>query len=124
MTLRERKRRSPRVTESLAVIIYMNNDNILLERKFDIALDGQSHKVKAVAVFLSHSFNVTGRGMKVEGMYHLQFTFRGQLAEMCQPDKTLYSREQSKQAAEFAFNSGRVEGYAKSHIQSWIHLGL
>jgi len=102
----------------------MENNNILLEREFDISLDAQVYKIKAVAVFLSHGFNFTAGGMKEEGMYHLQFTFRDQLAEMCQPDKSLYSREQAKRAAEFAFNSGEVEAYATNHLQSWIHLGL
>jgi hypothetical protein len=41
-----------------------------------------------------------------------------------QPDKTRYSREQAKRAAEFAFNSGEVEEYVRRQIQSWIHLGL
>jgi hypothetical protein len=30
----------------------MADDNILAEEEFDISLDGQSHKVKATAVFL------------------------------------------------------------------------
>ena len=41
----------------------MSNDNILAEREFDISLDGQSHKVKAVAVFLEHGFHFTAAGM-------------------------------------------------------------
>ena len=32
----------------------MANDNILAEKEFDISLDGQSHKVKATAIFLVH----------------------------------------------------------------------
>jgi hypothetical protein len=103
---------------------HMDNDNILVEREFDISLDGQSHKVKATAAFLVHGFEFTPGGMKEEGAYLLNFTLRGQQAEMFQPDKARYSREQARRAAELAFNSGEVEAYARSQIQSWIHLGL
>jgi hypothetical protein len=93
----------------------MENDNILVEREFEISLGGQSHKVKAVAVFVRLGYEV--------GYYHLNFTLRGQLTEIIQPDETRYSREQAKRAAEFAFSSGQVEALAKSQIQQWIHLG-
>jgi hypothetical protein len=82
---------------------------------FGIPLGGQSHKVKAVAVFVRLGYEV--------GYYHLNFTLGGQHAETTQPDKTYYSREQAKRAAEFAFSSGQVEALARSQIQQWIHLG-
>ena len=32
----------------------MADDNFLAEKEFDISIDGQTHKVKATAVFLVH----------------------------------------------------------------------
>ena len=34
--------------------IRMADDNFLAEKEFDISIDGQTHKVKATAVFLVH----------------------------------------------------------------------
>ena len=96
----------------------MADDNILAEKEFDISLDGQSHKVKAMAVFLVH-----GIEPQEVGIYLLDFTLRGQSVETSQPDKTYYTREQARRAAELAFRSGEVESYAKGQIQSWINLG-
>ena len=96
----------------------MVDDNILAEKEFDISLDGQSHKVKATAVFLVH-----GIEPQEVGIYLLDFTLRGQSVETSQPDKTYYTREQARRAAELAFSSGEVESYAKRQIQSWINLG-
>ena len=97
----------------------MDNDNILVEQEFDIPLGAQNYKVKAVAVFVAREV-----APQEVGMYHLNFTFRGKQAEMCQLDKTHYSRKQAKRAAEVAFNSGKVKVYARSRIQSWINVGL
>jgi hypothetical protein len=96
----------------------MANDNILAEKEFDISLDGQSHKVKATAIFLVH-----GIEPQEVGIYLLDFTLRGRSVETTQPDKTYYSREEARRAAELAFSSGQVESYAKRQIQSWINLG-
>ena len=96
----------------------MVDDNILAEKEFDISLDGQSHKVKATAVFLVH-----GIEPQEVGIYLLDFTLRGRSVETTQPDKTYYSREEARRAAELAFSSGQVEALAKSQIQQWIHLG-
>jgi hypothetical protein len=81
-------------------------------------------KVKAVAAFIGFGFKFTPRGYEEHGLYQLNFTFRGQHAEIIQPDKTQYSREDAKRAAEVMFNSGQVEAYATNQIQTWIHLGL
>ena len=102
----------------------MSNDNILVEREFEIPLGGQIHKVKATAAFLVHGFHFTPGGMKEEGAYLLNFTLGGQQAEMFQPDKNRYSREQAQRVAESAFASGQVEAHVRSQIQSWIYLGL
>jgi hypothetical protein len=102
----------------------MSNDNILVEQEFEIALGGQIHKVKGTAAFLVGGFVFTTGGMKEEVSYLLNFTFRGQLAELFQPDKNRYSREEAKRAAERAFASGEVEAYVRSQLQSWIYLGL
>ena len=96
----------------------MADDNILAEKEFDISLDGQTHKVKATAVFLVH-----GVEPQEVGIYLLDFIFGGQSVEISQPDKTYYTREQARRAAELAFRSGEVESYAKRQIQSWINLG-
>ena len=86
----------------------MAADNILAENEFDISLNGQTHKVKATAVFLVHDVAPQEKG---------------QHAETTRPDKTYYSREQARRAVERAFSSGEVEAYVKSQIQSWINLG-
>ena len=96
----------------------MGDDNILAEKEFDISLDGQSHKVKATAIFLVH-----GIEPQEVGIYLLDFTLRGQSVETTQTDKTYYSREEARRVAELAFSSGQVESYAKRQIQSWINLG-
>ena len=96
----------------------MGDDNILAEKEFDISLDGQTHKVKASAMFLVHDVAPQERGI-----YILNFTLGGQHAETTQPDKTYYSKEQARQAVELAFSSGQVESFAKSQIQSWLNLG-
>ena len=93
-------------------------DNVLAENEFDISLNGQTHKVKATAVFLVHDV-----APQEKGIYILNFTLGGQHAETTQPDKTYYSREQARRAVERAFSSGEVEAYVKSQIQSWINLG-
>ena len=98
--------------------IRMADDDFLAEKEFDISLDGQTHKVKATAVFLVH-----GVEPQEVGIYLLDFTLRGHSVETTQPDKTYYSREQAGRAAELAFSSGQVESYAKRQIQSWINLG-
>lgn len=103
----------------------MASDNILVEREFNISLDGQSYEVKATAVFMGgFGFELTTSGMKEVGVYHLNFTVRGRQAEIYQPDKTRYSREEARRAAEIAFSSGQVEAHARSQIQSWIYLVL
>jgi hypothetical protein len=96
----------------------MADDNILAEKEFDISIDGQTHKVKATAVFLVHDVAPQERGI-----YILDFTLGGKPAETTQLDKTYYSREQAKRAAELAFSSGEVESYAKRQIQIWINPG-
>jgi hypothetical protein len=96
----------------------MADDNILVEKEFDISLDGQTHKIKATAVFLVHSVEP-----QEVGIYLLDFTLREQSVETTQPDKTYYSREEARRVAELAFSSGQVESYAKRQIQSWINLG-
>src|ERR1700686_3886371 len=96
----------------------MADDNFLAEKEFDISLDGQAHKVKATAVFLVH-----GVEPQEVGIYLLDFTLRGKSVKTSQPDKTYYSREQARRAAELAFGSGEVEAYVKGQIQSWILLG-
>jgi hypothetical protein len=55
------------------------DNNILVEREFDIASEGQTYKVKAEAVFVTYSF--TPREV---GYYHFDFTFRGKWAEAFQ----------------------------------------
>ena len=72
----------------------MGDDNILAEKEFDISLDGQTHKVKASAMFLVHDVAPQERGI-----YILNFTLGGQHAETTQPDKTYYSREQDRQSS-------------------------
>src|ERR1700675_3836363 len=96
----------------------MADDNFLAEKEFDISIDGQTHKVKATAVFLVHAVE-----SQEGGVYLLHFTLSGKSAETSQPDKTYYTREQARRAAELAFSSGEVESYAKRQIQSWINLG-
>jgi hypothetical protein len=108
----------------VGVIIYMNNDNVLVEQEFEIPLGGQTHKVKATAAFLGGGFVLTTGGMKEEGSYLLNFTLRGQHAEMFQPDKNRYSREEAKRVAERAFASGQVEAHVRRQLQGWIYLGL
>ena len=90
----------------------MADDDILAENEFDISLNGQTHKVKATAVFLVHDI-----APKERGIYILNFTLVGQHAETTQLDKTYYSREQARQAVERAISSGEVEAYVKSQIQ-------
>src|SRR6476660_6714575 len=68
----------------------MADDNFLAEKEFDISIDGQTHKVKATAVFLVH-----GVEPQEVGIYLLDFTLRGQSVETSQPDKTYYTREQA-----------------------------
>jgi len=92
--------------------------NGLAERQFKISLDGQSHKVKAMAVFTVHNV-----APEETGLYHLDFTVGGQTVEIVQLDKTFYSRERARRQAEFAFISGDVEAYARRRIKSWIILG-
>jgi hypothetical protein len=96
----------------------MTSDNILAEKEFDISLDGQTHKVKATAVFLVHAVEP-----QEVGIYLLDFSLRGQSVETTQPDKTYYSREQARRAAELALSSGQVESYAKHQLKSWIQVG-
>ena len=96
----------------------MADDNFLAGKEFDISIDGQTHKVKATAVFLVH-----GVEPQEVGIYLLDFIFGGQSVETSQPDKTYYTREQARRAAELAFSSREVESYAKRQIQSWINLG-
>jgi hypothetical protein len=76
----------------------MANGNILAEKEFDISLHGRIHKVKATAVFLVH-----GIEPQEVGIYLLDFTLRGRSVETTQPDKTYYSREEARRAAELSF---------------------
>ena len=57
------------------------------------------------------------------GMYHFAFMSRGKSVVDFQPDKNLYSREQAKEVAESAFDSGQVEEYVEREIQTWINIG-
>ena len=96
----------------------MADDNFLAEKEFDISIGGQTHKVKATAVFLVHDV-----APKERGIYILNFTLGGQHAETTQLDETYYSREQARQAVERAVSSGEVEAFVKRQIQTWINLG-
>ena len=99
-------------------MLFMAGENVLFERDFTIPHNRVSYEIKAKAVFVAQNVEPIE-----EGRYHLDFTSRGKSVELWQPDKSLYSREQARQAAESAFNLGYIEGYAKSQIQSWIHTG-
>ena len=96
----------------------MADDDILAENEFDISLNGQTHKVKATAVFLVHDVAPQERGI-----YILNFTLGGQHAETTQLDETYYSREGARRAAQLAFSPGEVEAFVKRQIQTWINLG-
>src|ERR1700736_6018705 len=96
----------------------MADDNFLADKEFDISIDGQTHKVKATAVFLVH-----GVEPQEGGIYLLDFTLRWRSVETTQPDQNYYSREQAEREAELVFSSGQVESYANRQIQSWINLG-
>jgi hypothetical protein len=100
----------------------MPDDNILAEREFDIPLEHKTYKVKAVAVFAEFVLKPHAEGLREHGLYHWIFYVEGQFAEMTQPDKTQYLREEAKQAAESALNSGRVKEYIMDQLQSWIWL--
>jgi hypothetical protein len=96
----------------------MANENVLAEKEFDIPVDDQNYKIKAMATFLIHDVAPQERGI-----YILNFTLGGQHAETTQLDEAYYSREGARRAAEFAFSSGEVEAFVKRQIQSWINLG-
>jgi hypothetical protein len=76
----------------------MADDNFLAEKEFDISIDGQTHKVKATAVFLVH-----GVEPQEVGIYLLDFIFGGQSVETSQPDKTYYTRGTSKTSCRARF---------------------
>jgi hypothetical protein len=101
----------------------MPNDNLLLEREFEIPKDQASYKVKVIAVFEMHGFNLTGTGGE-SGMFHFNFSFRGQHAQSWQPDKNLYSRDEAKAAAQHLIDSGFIRTHIENQIQTWIYLGL
>jgi len=87
--------------------------NGLAEREFEISLDGQSHKVKAMAVFTVHNV-----APEETGLYHLDFTVGGQTVEIVQLDKTFYSRARARLQAEFALSRemSRPMRYAGSKV--------
>jgi lipoate-protein ligase A len=91
---------------------------ILAEKSFDIPLDGRVRKVIGMAVYIEN-----GNGPN-SGTYCLKFTVEGQLVPTVQPDKMHYSREQAKQAAEFAFSSGEVRALVEKKTREWIFLYL
>ncbi len=91
-------------------------NKILVEEAFEIPLDGRIRKVIGMAVYIQN-----GNGPN-SGTYCLKFTIEGQLAPTVQPDKMLYSREQAKQAAEYAFSSGEVRALVEKKIRGWIFL--
>jgi hypothetical protein len=93
-------------------------DNVLAEKEFDVSLDGQTHKVKATAVFIVHGFTT-----REVGEFFLNFTLRGHTTETFRPDKTRYSREEARRVAGLAFSSGYVEALTRRKIQVWINLG-
>jgi lipoate-protein ligase A len=93
-------------------------NQILAEENFDIPLDGRIRKVIGLAVYIQN-----GNGPN-SGTYCLKFTIEGQLAPTVQPDKMHYSREQAKQAAEYAFSSGEVRALVEKKIREWIFLYL
>src|SRR5215813_12912878 len=96
----------------------MLNDDILGERAFAISHKGVSYPIKAKALFVPHGFQP-----EEVGVYHLTFIPRGEPIHVWQPDKTLYSREQARKAAESRISSGSVEAFAKTEIESWINVG-
>ena len=96
----------------------MLNDDILGERAFTISHKGVSYPIKAKALFVPHGFQP-----EEVGVYHLTFVSRGEPIHVLQPDKTLYSREQARKAAESSLSSGSVEAFAKREIESWIKVG-
>jgi hypothetical protein len=97
----------------------MNNDNLLLEREFDISLDGQNYTIKAWANFIVNKVAPQERGF-----YYFFFIFRGRETDPWRPNQTISSRKQAKEFAEFVFSSGQVEAYVRSRIQTWINVGL
>ena len=97
----------------------MNNDNLLLEREFDVYLNGETYKIKAWAHLIAKKVFPQERGY-----YYFFFIFRGRETDPWRPHQAIYSRKQAKQSAEFDFSSGQVEAYVRSNIQTWINVGL
>ncbi len=89
-------------------------NRILVEEVFDTPLDGCIRKVIATAVYTENGSDT--------GTYCLKFTIEGQLASMVQPDRMHYSRDQARQAAEFAFSSGEVKALVEKKLKEWVFL--
>ena len=103
------------ITKIVVHTSQFTSSKILAEETFDIPLDDRIRKVIAIAVYTEN--------IPETGTYCLKFTIEGQLVPMMQPDKMLYSREQAKEAAEFAFTSGEVKALIEKKIKEWIFLG-
>jgi hypothetical protein len=86
---------------------------------FTISHAGVNYEFEAKAVFLAQQV------APIElGHYHFSISSKGKdIAPVCCPDKTYYTREKAREAAEWSFSSGQVEQYVKNQIQSWIHAG-
>jgi hypothetical protein len=78
----------------------------------------------AVAVFVGHGFEFTPGGMREVGMYHLDFTVRGQWAEMASRTRPVIQESKQNELPNSLSTRGEVEEYVRRQIQSWIHLGL
>jgi hypothetical protein len=91
----------------------MSLSQILLEREFETSRDGFTYKVKATGVFLVHQFPEAGK-------WHVSFDVKTSQPTFFAPDQRLMSKAAAQQAAEQAFNSGQVEQFIESNLQTWI----
>jgi hypothetical protein len=99
-------------------------ENLLAQRDLKLVAEGRRFNVKAVAVFVEAG-RTFGRNCQDQlGRFHIYFTSQTQGAMLWEPDRTEYSREWAKRAAEFTIATEYVELFLQNNIEDWLALGL
>ena len=104
-----------RMVESV-MMPFMADENVLIERDLTIPHKRVNYEIKVRAIFEERDhLNKTGR-------YQFSFESWGIHCELFQPNRKLWTRENAKEAAKKACDSGSIEQYVKSQIENWIFL--
>jgi hypothetical protein len=97
---------------------------LLAQRDLKLVAEGRKFNVKAAAVFVEAGRKPGRNCQDQPGRFHIYFTSQTKGAILWEPDKTEYSREWAKRAAEFTIATEYVELFLHNNIKDWLALGL